>query len=245
MAVAGHCPETKIVSVMDREADIFELFDEAHANRANAPVVVRAQHDRHLTDSKSKLFERLEEFPVSFTVDVNVPPQRAREKVKRKQPRPYIPARVATLKVSYGKVTIKPPKTPVLKNREPLTLNVVYAREENPPEGADRIEWRLLTTLEIDSPKAALKCVEYYKLRWRIEEFHRVLKSGCGVQKRKQGTADKLRRVIAIDMVIAWRVMLLTLLGRECPDMPAEVVFDKHEVLVMNLLASKKNSARL
>ena len=238
--MAGHCPGTEVVSAMDREADIFELLEVALANRKNAPVVIRAQHDRYLTDSKFKLFERLEEFPVSFTVDVDIPPQRAREKVKRKQPRPYVPAGVATLKVSHGEVTIKPPKTQVLKNRKPLTLNAVYAREENPPEGADRIEWRLLTTLKVNSPRTALKCVEYYKLRWRIEEFHRVLKSGCGVQKHKQGTADKLRRVIAIDMVVAWRVMLLTLLGRKCPDMPVEVVFDEHEALVMNLLAQKK-----
>ncbi len=240
--VARHCPGTTIVSVMDREADIFELFEEALANRKNAPVVVRAQHDRQLIGSESKLFDYLEEIPDSFTVNVNVPPQRARAKVKRKKPRPYVPARVATLKVSYGKVTIKPPKTPLLKDRLPLTLSVVYAREEEPPKGADRIEWRLLTTLDVNSPDTALECVKYYKLRWRIEEFHRVLKSGCGVEKHKQGSAGKLRRVIAIDMIVAWRVMLLTLLGRECPDMPVEVVFDKHEILVMNLLAQKKTS---
>ena len=148
-----------------------------------------------------------------------------------------LPARIAKLEVSYEKTTILPPKTPLLKDRAPLTMYAVYAREANPPRGAEPIKWFLLTTIELDSPEDAMKCVENYKYRWRIEEFHRVLKGGCKIEKYQQSDAEKLKRLIAIDIVIAWRIMLLTLLGRECPEMPAEIIFDEHELLVMNLVA--------
>jgi hypothetical protein len=140
--------------------------------------------------------------------------------------------------VSYEKVVILPPDH--LKSGSPLTMYAIYAREENPPKGAEKIKWFILTTIELKSSKDALRCIEIYKLRWRIEEFHRVLKTGCKVEKYKQKKADRLKIIIAIDMVIAWRVMLLTLLGRESPSIEAEVVFSKHEILIMNLIAEKK-----
>lgn len=119
-------------------------------------------------------------------------------------------------------------------------MNFIYVRELCPSEGSDKTEWRLLTTLDVKSAERASECIKYYKLRWRIEEFHRVLKSGCGVEKHKQDHANKLKRVIAIDMVIAWRIMLLTLQGRECPEMPAEIIFSKCELFVLSLLQKKR-----
>ena len=151
-----------------------------------------------------------------------------------------MPARKATLEVSYGKVTIPAPDRGLLKKCSSIKLSVVYAKEVNPPEGAEPIQWRLFTTLDISSSEEALECVAFYKQRWKIEVFHRVLKSGCNVEKHKQGTAESLKRVIAIDMVIAWRIMLLTMLGRECPEMPADLIFTQDELLVMNMLAKKK-----
>ncbi len=244
LKAATYCSGTQIISAMDREADIFELYEIACANK-NVPVVIRAKHNRILENTELKLFDLMKAAPNHFTTKVTIPAQRARRKSTKKPARPYVPARDATLIVSFGKVTIRPPKTVLLKNCTPLTMNFVYARELNPPEGSEKIEWKLLTTLDISGSKKALECIHFYKLRWRIEEFHRVLKSGCGVEKHKQNHADKLRRVIAIDMVIAWRLMLLTFLGRACPDMPAEIIFSKHELLVMNLLSKKKDGSNV
>ncbi len=240
LEIAGKCPGTRIVSAMDREADIYELFEVACDNRKTAPVVIRAQHDRSLENTDLKLFEYLRRSPTAFTAEINVPPQRGRERKGDEPGRPYLPARIAKLKVSYEKVTIAPPKTPLLKDHAPLTMHAVCAIEVNPPAGAEPIKWFLLTTLEIESPEDALECIKYYKCRWRIEEFHRVLKSACKVEAHKHDSAEKLKIVIAVDMVVAWRIMLLTLLGRECPEMPADIVFDKHELLVMDLLDEKK-----
>lgn len=243
LEISRKCPQTRIVSAMDREADIYELLELACANRKEGPVVIRAQHDRGLENSPLKLFEFMKKSRSSFRAEVNVPPQRARKPGRNSQERPHVPARKAVLEVSYEKVTISPPKTPLMKNHPPLTLHAVYAREINPPMGAEPIKWLLLTTLEIKSPEDAMECLGFYRLRWRIEEFHRVLKTVCGVELHRNGTAEKLKRAIAIDIVTAWRTMLLTLLGRECPQMPANLVFDKQEMLVLNILA-KKNEAR-
>ena len=92
------------------------------------------------------------------------------------------------------------------------------------------------------SVKQALKCVQWYCRRWRIEEWHRVMKSGCKILEHQNHSAGVLHRAIAIDAVIAWRIMLLALLGREVPELPSEILFDQCECEVLELLAKKKRS---
>jgi hypothetical protein len=80
-------------------------------------------------------------------------------------------------------------------------------------------------------------------LRWRIEDWHRVLKSGCGVERLLHKTAQRLQRAIAINAVIAWRIMLMTLLGRETPSLPPEMMFSELEVKVLTDYAKKNTSS--
>ena len=82
----------------------------------------------------------------------------------------------------------------------------------------------------------------WYCLRWRIEDWHRVLKSGCRIEALQHKTAERLKRAIAINLVIAYRIMLMTLLGRECPDLPAEVLFSDLEIEVLKAYAKKNGS---
>jgi len=226
--------------VMDREGDICEIFKLADINRKRNPVVIRSQHNRRLIGTKIKLHETMENAPVNFTVVTEIPSQRSREQTHNKPARPYIKGRDATLSVTYQKVTIKPREHKWLKNQKPIELYAVYARELNPPEGAERIEWMLLTTLEITNQEAALECIAIYKQRWKIEDFFRILKSGCKVELHKLDDAKKLERIIAISVVIAWRIMLLTLLGRKCPELPPECFFSEDEILAMELHSKKK-----
>ena len=163
-------PETRIVNVMDREADIYELFELAEKNENRVDLIVRAQHDRSLVDSDRKLFEQLRGDPVRFELEVDIPPQRGRNKKQGKKERPYMPARKARLDVRYANVCLKPPESPILKNRKPIRLRAVYAREENPPKGAEQISWFLLTTLNVSDDRTAKRVVEFYRRRWRIEE---------------------------------------------------------------------------
>jgi hypothetical protein len=122
-----------------------------------------------------------------------------------------------------------------------VKLWVVHIREEAPPAGETPLEWFLFTTVAVTNDRIAEQCIRWYRLRWRIEDWHRVLKSGCGTEKLAYRTAERLKRGIAINMVIAWRIMLMTLLGRECPALPAEVLFSDIEIEVLRAHAEKKH----
>jgi len=116
--------------------------------------------------------------------------------------------------------------------------------EDNPPEGVEGIEWFLLTTLEIQCVEDAEECLRWYCLRWRIEDWRRVLKSGCRIEDVAHKTGERLKRSIAINLVIAWRIMLMTLLGRETPELPAEVLFSDLEIEVLRAYAKKNALTR-
>jgi hypothetical protein len=117
---------------------------------------------------------------------------------------------------------------------------VVHVVEDNPPEGEEAIEWYLLTTMKIESAQTAERCLRWYCLRWRIEDRHRVLKSGCRIENAANKTAERLKRAIAISLVIAWRIMLMTLLGRETPELPSGILFSDLEIEVLSAYAKKK-----
>ena len=147
-------------------------------------------------------------------------------------------ARTAEVSVRYTQVELNPP--PYCKDKDSIPIGVVHVNDDNPPAGVEPLEWFLLTTGEIKSADDAIHCVEWYCLRWRIEDWHRVLKSGCRVEDMAHKTAERLRRAIAINLVIAWRIMLMTLLGREIPELPPEVVFSDLEIEVLKAYAKKK-----
>jgi len=116
----------------------------------------------------------------------------------------------------------------------------VHVVEENPPQDTKAVEWFLLTTLKIDSAADIEKCLRWYRLRWRIEDWHRVLKSGCSIDDLAHETAERLHRAIANNLVIAWRIMLMTLLGREMPELPAEILFSDVELRALHAYAKKR-----
>jgi hypothetical protein len=126
-------------------------------------------------------------------------------------------AREVWIDVRYRKVHLKPPVH--LAKAEPVELWAVYATESEATVVIDNpIEWLLLTTAEVNDFNDARKRIEWYSGRWGIEVYHRTLKSGCRIKDRQLGTADRLETCLGIDMVVAWRVYHLTMLGREVPD---------------------------
>lgn len=139
--------------------------------------------------------------------------------------------------VRYTRIQLRPAH--YLGDKEPVDLWLVHAVEENPPADTKAVEWFLLTTIEITSATDAEQCIRWYVLRWRIEDWHRVLKSGCRIEDLAHTTAERLRRVIAINLVIAWRIMLMTLLGREIPELPAEILFSDIELRTLRAYAKK------
>jgi hypothetical protein len=239
MEVARQTPKTRLLGVMDREADIFELFEEAEPTRNRVGLLVRAMHDRRLEGEEAKLFETLRASLNEAEIEVVIPRQRWKEAKREKPEQKGLPARRAVLKVRWLKVSVAPTRSD-LRSKAPITLWGVYAREEDPPADAKRIEWLLLTTEEVETAEEAARILDLYTRRWRIEEWHHILKSCCKVQEHQNETAERLKRVIAIDAVLAWRLQLMTLLGREVPELPCTVFFDEGEVKVLEAIERKK-----
>ncbi len=244
VVIAKEMPETHILSVMDREADFFELFEEAHPTRHRVGLLVRARYNRHLHNSERKLFEELRASENTDQIEMAIPRQRSKKAKRGQAEQDGGPARQATLTLSFQAVSIHTTRSD-LKANDPVTLWAVYAREESPPPGAAAIDWMLLTTEEVKTVKEAARMLDLYSRRWRIEEWHRVLKSGCKVQEHQHQTVDRLKRVIAIDAVLAWRIQLMTLLSREVPDLPCTVFFDEWEVTVLEALEEQRRKAPL
>ncbi len=103
------------------------------------------------------------------------------------------------------------------------------ATEKDPPEQEDPIDWVLLTSLAVGDFEAALEVIDLYLGRWEIEVFHRVLKTGCKVEELQLKTDERTKVAIALYMVVAWRVLFVMKLGRECPELPCDVVFEEEE----------------
>jgi hypothetical protein len=236
MKLAAQMPQTRLINVCDREADFFELFEEQR-RRPCVDLLVRANHNRGLMDEPFKLFEAVRQSPLQTKVQVHVPHQSARPKLSKKKARPKRPSRQANMEVRYQRIQLRPPK--YYADKDPIDMWVIHAVESSPPAGTEAVEWFLLTTVNITSSEDAVQCLRWYCLRWRIEDWHRVLKSGCAVERIAHDTAERIRRAIAINLVIAWRIMLMTLLGRETPELPPEVLFSDIELQVLRAYSKK------
>jgi len=240
MEAAKEIPHTRLISVMDREADFFELFDEQRQN-PSVELLVRARHNRSTT-GEGKLFDAVRQSEVRARLRIRVERQSARPKKSKQKARAKRGARTAQASIRYRQVELRPPV--YHKDEPPIVLWVVHVVEDNPPEDDAGIEWYLLTTMKIESVEDAERCLRWYCLRWRIEDWHRVLKSGCRIEDAAHKTAERLKRAIAINLVIAWRIMLMTLLGRETPELSSEILFSDLEIEVLNAYAKKKALSR-
>jgi Druantia protein DruA/Transposase DNA-binding/Transposase Tn5 dimerisation domain len=209
------CPNTMLVSVGDREADIYELFELAHADPTGPKFLVRAMHNRTLAHEQGQLWETVSSQEVCARIGVRVPRRGSK------------PARDALLDIRFASLALKPP---VRKSRSPeLPVWVVQALEADETAQGEPVEWMLVTTCEVADSAQAVERVGWYHGRWGIEVYHRTLKSGCKIEERQLGAADRIEACLAIDMVVAWRVYHLTKLGRETPDVPCTVFFEDHE----------------
>jgi hypothetical protein len=215
IAANKHCPETTLVSVGDREADIYELFKLAITEGSGAQLLVRAEQDRLLADGQGHLWHQLAQRPVAGIQVLSVP--------RRAQRVP----RVARLEVRFNEVTLKAPQR--RRKLGELKIWAILAEEIDVPEGVEPLKWMLLTTVALENFDDATEKLLWYTRRWGIEVYHRTLKSGCKIEERQLGSADRLEACLAIDMVVAWRIFHLTKLGRETPDVPCTVFFEQSQ----------------
>jgi hypothetical protein len=221
--LATAVPATCVVSLADREGDLYEIYADAQAAAAQGPAahwIVRAYHRRATTDGSGQPL-RLQAAlaPVVAHAQVPVPA------------RPGQAARVATCAVHVGRVALRPPYRPA-GPLPPVTVTAVWVREAAPPAGAEALDWFLLTDLPVAEAAAVRRVVTWYGVRWGIEVFFRTLKTGCRVEALQLRQVDRLTPALALYAILAWRVGYLVMLGRAAPDLPASWLFDAREVQV-------------
>ena len=94
-------------------------------------------------------------------------------------------------------MTVRPP-IGKQKRYPTLVLTLLHAREPQEPAGRPRIDWKLITDLPVDSHDDAVEKLQWYAMRWKIEVFHKILKSGCRAEQARLRTAERLVRLIAL-----------------------------------------------
>jgi hypothetical protein len=232
-AVAQKLPSTQCVCIADSEADIFELFAEPRGER---PVdwLIRLCRNRTLQqqeqgeDAARYILDAVGKTSVLFSKQINV---RGREpKVSCTQERRHQPRenRTAEVEVRATTVTLRPPPRPDRQLPE-VTLSIVWVRELQPPEADVPVEWLLATTLPVETVEQVQTILQYYTVRFLIEVLFRVLKSGCRVEERLFEHIDRLLPCVAVYLIVAWRTFMLCRLGRSCPDLDCEAVFEPSE----------------
>jgi hypothetical protein len=227
--VAEACPLTTCVCVADSEADIYEMFSEPRATRhGQVHLLVRACQNRATSDPQPNWLEAARATSCLFRCSVNVSARDAKIEGDTRKRRKSRDARIAEVEVRATTVTLRPPYRPDRKLPE-VTVNVVLVEETNPPDGATPIQWLLITTLPIDEPEQVQQIVSYYSVRWQIEIYFRTMKSGCRIENRQFETLDRLLNCLAVYSIVAWKIIYLCRLGRECPDLDCEIIFEASE----------------
>jgi hypothetical protein len=219
-SLVGIPTTTTVVTVADREADIFALF--AQPRPAPAQLLIRATHDRALVSADPQ---------VRYLWDLVVSAPTWLETAVRLEATPRRPARTAACVVQVQTVTLRPPahRPPGSPAATPVVLQAVLVTEPAPPPDTEALGWLLLTSLPVATPEDALRIVTWYGYRWLIERYHVVLKTGCRIEERQFHTAERLTTALALYSLIACQLLRLTYQARATPDVPCTVVLTTAE----------------
>jgi hypothetical protein len=208
---------TRVIHVFDREGDLAEVFDQLRQLR-HTSVLVRAAHNRSLDPERERLWSKVSAQPIRFELEINLP-----ETAKR-------PTRQTKLAVRYCLVNLRTPYR--FDNRDPLQVYAVYATEVDCPEGETPVEWMLLTTEVVADVDMATTILRWYSYRWRLEEYHKILKSGCQVERYRLA-ADGMKSLLGLLSVIAVELLHLTYLHRTQPTVAAIEILNPLQLQVL------------
>jgi hypothetical protein len=222
--IQAECPETQVVSIADREGDIYDLYVE-HRDHIGprADFLIRARLPRSTMDRDDtvgpnaycKVLNELRKSPLLGTRTIELPAT-----PKRK-------ARQAHLEIRARTLTVKPPHA--RGHLKPVIMNVVLVEEVGGPGDGTDVSWQLITSLPIDTVEQVLLVIDYYRSRWAIEEYFKTLKTGCRVESLQLETMARVKNALAFYEIIAWRIMYITFLSRTDPDIPCDEVFSPNE----------------
>jgi len=215
----------RCVHIGDRESDIYELFCAAQQVRTH--FLVRTCVDRLAGDGDHTIADEMDEVAVKGlhrieVRDSNGDPDQA------------------VLEIRYRKIRVLPP-IGKQKRYPALTLTVIHAEERGTPKNRKKIDWKLITDLPVQSRNEAIEKLDWYALRWKIEVFHKILKSGCRAEEAKLRTAQRLANLIAVYCILSWRVFWMTMLNRSSPDASPALALTEAEIGLLDHLVKDKD----
>lgn len=217
--IAKETPETQIINITDREGDIIELYQHALKQGCKASFIIRSQYDRIVRNEDSetetadkKLRQKLNQSPALGELEFTIAARGPRQARKVKQ---TLKATTVTLQRKSKNIKVK--------------VNAVMSIEENPPGGESPLVWVFITDLPIKTFEDVTRIISYYLCRWEVELFFKVLKSGCKIEERQLQTTERMKGLIAIFMILSWRVLFTMMLGRICSEMSSSDLFDEAE----------------
>jgi hypothetical protein len=217
----------RCVHIGDRESDIYELF--CLADEVGTHFLVRTCVDRLAGDGKHTIADEMTETRLKGLHRIEVRDRKG-------------DISEAVLDIRYCSVLVLPP-IGKQKQYPRLTLTVIHALERGTPNGRDRIDWKLMTDLPVASRKDAVEKLRWYAMRWKIETFHKVLKSGCKAEESKLRTAERIINLIAVLCILSWRIFWMTMMNRVSPSVAPDLAFTPLELQLLDQLITNKDGA--
>jgi hypothetical protein len=219
---------SRCIHIGDRESDIYELF--CASEKANTHFLVRTCVNRLAGDGTHTVYDEMSSERVKAVYRIRV----VNNKGVGSQ---------AALEVRYRRILVNPP-IGKHKRYPALSLTVIYAQERGKAKDRDPIDWKLVTDLPVTNRYEAIEKLDWYSMRWKIETFHKVMKSGCKAEESKLRSAERLTNLMAIFCIIAWRVFWLCMINRISPGSTAKTVFTETEMRLLDHLISAKNKSQ-
>ncbi len=217
------------VHIGDRESDIYELF--CTAQEVGTHFLVRTCVDRLAGDGDHTIADEMDEVAVKGLHRIEVRDNNGDPDE-------------AILEIRYRRIRVLPP-IGKQKRYPALTLTVIHAEERRTPKNRKKIDWKLITDLPVQSRKDAIEKLQWYALRWKIEVFHKILKSGCRAEEAKLRTAQRLANLIAVYCILSWRVFWMTMLNRSCPAASPALALTEAEIGLLDHLVKDRDQKPL
>jgi hypothetical protein len=219
----------RCVHIGDRESDIYELF--CTAQELGTHFLVRTCVNRLAGGGDHTVADEMRETRLKGVHRVEVRDSKGR-------------IGIALVELRYRRIRVLPP-VGKQKRYPALTLTVIHATERGRPTDRPAIEWKLVTDLPVATRAAAVEKLHWYAQRWKIEVFHKILKSGCRAEDARLRTAERLVRLIAVFCILGWRVFWMTMMRRVAPDAVPELVLTRVEIGLLDRLVPDKDRPSL
>jgi hypothetical protein len=229
LSPGGVLPE--ITFVADRECDIYEILAYCSETKGIS-CLIRSSYNRSTISEYGNLYAEMDNFKVAGETEVHYIDKNTKKKITTK------------VNVSFGKVTLKVSNSNRYssgnKNLKPLEITAILVKEANPKSENECLCWRLFTTYKVTTFEDALSEIENYERRWRIEEYHKCLKTGFSIESAQFDNGDDIKTLLGFCSVLAFLLLLLTHENRINPDKKANELIDNDMISVLEQLEKKK-----